>query len=153
MLTYRPAGPNSFALRIRMLLLAATMLAGCAGHDTPARDTVTRELAAMSRKAGEQVPDAGRAARLQQAIDGLGAELIAFHDAYADISVELRELNADPAASRAQFEALLEQFEVKHRQLRERILQRHFELIALTSPAEWKALAPHERKAFLAAGG
>jgi hypothetical protein len=133
---------------MRVLLLAAAIaLAGCADKSQPPRQKIAHALQEMSDDVSRQVGDPQRAARLQRAIDGLDADLTELQGAAEKLRADLRALNADPAATRAQFEQLLDAFDAERRHLRERVMQRHFEFLAATSADEWAVLAPHEQDA------
>lgn len=106
----------------------------------------------MRETARRTINDQERLPLLLQSIDGLEAELNAFDGTLAGASQDLLSLNANPDASRGQIESLLDRFESTRKEARQRIVQRHFELIALTNADEWPALSSHERKALIAAG-
>jgi len=133
-----------------LLLAALVALGGCAGKSQPPRQKIARALQEMSWEVARQVGDPERAARLQQAIDGLDADLNELQGVSETLRSRLRALNANPDATRADFATLLDGFDADRRRLRDRVLQRHFEFLAATSANEWAALSGHERDALAA---
>jgi hypothetical protein len=133
-----------------MLLATMLALAGCAGHDEPPRQKMAQALQEMSREVDRQVADPDRALRLQRTIAGLDGDLAELQGAADTLRVQLRTLNANPDASRADFVQLLDGFDARRARIRDRVLARHFELLAATTADEWAPLAPHERAALAA---
>src|SRR5262245_28006344 len=126
------------ASRSAAAALLAAALAGCAGNQPSARDTISGELKDMREAAMQRIADSQRAARARRSIDGLEVELLAFEETVANLRFQVRTLNARPDATRAEFDALLERFGAQRSAVRSRILARHFDLIAATTPEEWK---------------
>src|SRR5579862_8944992 len=112
------------------LVLAAVGCIGCAGHAAPPREKLSDALEAMEGDVARHVPDPQRAARLQRAIDGLDADLGEFQDVVDKVRVDLKALNARTDATRPDFARLLDEFDARRRAIRDRVLQRHAELIA-----------------------
>jgi hypothetical protein len=133
-----------------LLLAMAMALAGCAGKSQPPREKIARALQEMSWEVDRQVVDAQRAGRLQQAIDGLDADLGELQEVSETLRSSLRALNANPDATRAEFDRLLDGFDADRRRLRDRVLRHHLELLAATSADEWARLSRHERDALAA---
>ena len=133
------------------LAVLALLLAGCAAKPPP-EVALSTDLAAMRATASQVIADPARRARVQSDIDGLGHELEALEHAIAKVRNDLHELNSR-GARRPEVEAALGEFDAARKSIRARIMDRHFGLIAGTTPDEWKALAPHERDALLAAAG
>jgi len=128
----------------------AVALAGCAANKPSARDAIANDLEEMRAEAAQRIKDPRRAAQTLESIEGLKEALFALEEAIANARFQLRTLDARPEATRAEFDALLDAFEARHRAARERVLARHFELIAATTEDEWKALWRHERDALVA---
>jgi hypothetical protein len=133
------------------LAVLAFLLAACAAKPPP-EAALSTDLAAMHAAASKSIADAGRQARAQTLIDGLGLSLDDLEGAISKVRSDLHDLNVR-GAPRAEVEAALAQFDARRKSIRARIMDQHFKLLETTSPEEWKALAPHERDALLAAAG
>lgn len=148
--------PISRKTKFAWLLAACVLLAsaggGCSAHRATRGEDVAHALDGMRAAAKRSIRDEERLPLVQQSIDGLEMALDAFDASLATGAAEFESVNADPDASRLQIEALLDRVEARRKAARQRILQTHFELIALTDTGEWAVLAPYERKALIAAG-
>ena len=148
---FRLRAADAVVIPMRPVLLgavaAAIALGACAGKSQPPRQKIAHALQEMSEDVARQVPEPARAARLQQSIDGLDADLNELQGAADALNARLRALNANPDATRAEFVQLLDDFDADRRRLRERVLRHHFELLGATSADEWAQLSRHERDA------
>lgn len=135
-----------------LALAAAAIVAGCSGHQASRGENVASALDAMRAAARTHVEDLRRQAVLLEAIDGMQADLAAFDATLAQAREQVRGINANPDATRAQVEALLDGFDAARKAARLRVLQRHFEMIDITNAGEWSHLASYERDAIMAAG-
>jgi predicted dienelactone hydrolase len=104
----------------------------------------------MHEAVASEITDGQRASQLNQAINGLEAELLSFGTLFDRFQSAVRTLNARPDSTRVEFEALCEKFEAQRIAARTRVAQFHFEMIAATTPAEWHELASHESAALTA---
>jgi hypothetical protein len=85
-------------------LLAASLCIGCASrHHLPPEGQLRAEIEAMREAVSSEIPDAQRAARLDKAIDGYEAELLAFVKQTNTFRSKLVALNSRPDATRAEF--------------------------------------------------
>jgi hypothetical protein len=135
-----------------ILAAACGVIGGCTTREIPQADVVGGKLKAVREEILRVVPDARRQAQLRQAVDRMERELDDFDRAISALSTASRALNADPDASRAQFQELVDRFESRSRPIRERVTRVHFDLLALATADEWKSIARHERDALEAAG-
>ena len=135
-----------------ILAAACGVVVGCTTREIPQADVVGGKLKAVREEILRVVPDARRQAQLRRAVDRMERELHDFDQAISALSTASRALNADPDASRAQFQGLVDRFESRSRPIRERVTRAHFDLLALTTADEWKSIARHERDALEAAG-
>jgi len=132
------------------VLVLVGWLAGCSSSKT-APEAVSGNLEKMRSAATKHVDDAQRRAGLLRSIDGLQVDLDALRRVDFDTMTQIRALNTQPDVSRAVMQAALDDLDQKRREARERVVQHHFEMTALTTAAEWKELAGLERKALLSA--
>src|SRR5262245_40023124 len=139
------------SLRRAAYVLLAVALAACAGNKASQREAIESDMRALHEAATGRIEDPQRAARAHRAIDGLGVELLALEETIANLRFQMRTLNARPDATRAEFDALLDAIDARHRAVRGRVLARHFELTGATTAEEWKDLWRHERDALIAA--
>ncbi len=135
--------------RTATLVAVLHLVASCAMHETSPREKATQNLKAM-RIAAAAMPDAPRAAKVARAIDGLERELVSLRDLIEAFRRDVGALNAKPDATRAELEGVMDAFDTQRKNIRMRVLGWHAEMIAATTPAEWKSLAPLERAALLA---
>jgi hypothetical protein len=131
-------------------VVVAQLSAACMSSHLSSQQLVRANLEAMHEAIASRVPDAQRATRINQAIDRLDAELLSFEAILQTFHSRAEALNARPNTTRAEFEALLEQFETQRIATRTRVAQLHFDMIAATTSEEWKELARYERAALTA---
>jgi thiamine biosynthesis lipoprotein ApbE len=124
----------------------ALICAGCTSHQAPSQELVKANLEAMQEAVPVKVADAQRAARVNKAIDELREQLRSFNAVQKSYQSTLVALNERPDATRAEFEALMGQFDKQRIALRNRVFELHSEMIAATTAEEWKGLYPFERK-------
>ena len=132
------------------VVLALAWLAGCSSNKT-GPEAVAAGLGKMRSAATKHVEDPQRRAGVLQSIDGLQVDLDALRRVDFDTLTQVRALNTRPDVTRAEMQAAMDELDQQRRQARERVVRRHFEMTALTTPAEWKELAKLERKALLSA--
>lgn len=125
--------------------LALLMCSACASHHQPPKEILEANLEAMQEAVSAKVPDTQRATRLNKSIVDLGQQLLSFRAVRDRFQSDLLTLNARPDATRTEFEARIGQFDKERVAIRARVLALHSELIAATTPEEWKRLFPYER--------
>ena len=136
--------------RVALFALVVVTATGCGSSRGPA-DAVMENLERMRAEARTLVADPQRRAALELSIDGLQSDLLMMRETFRTTLEELRAVNARPEATRAELEQVMDDMDVRRGAARDRVVQRHFDLTALTFAAEWQALAKHERKALQAA--
>ena len=129
--------------------LALLLLCGaCASHRehlTP-QELLKANIESMQEAAPTRIADPARAARVNEAIDGLRQQLLSFDAVQATYRSNLRALNARPDATRTEFETLVDQFDKQRIAFRTRLFELHSQMIAATTEAEWKELSPYEQR-------
>jgi Spy/CpxP family protein refolding chaperone len=92
-----------------------------------------------------QVTDPQRAARVNKTIDDLEEQLLSFDVVHRTYQSNVVALNARPDATRAEFEALAENFGKQRIAFRNRVFELHLKMIEATTAEEWKGLYRYER--------
>ena len=132
---------------LRTLLIALLLCAACASHHHQLSHNPLRQadLLALQQAVSGTVPDAPRAARLTKSIVELQQQLLLFDLKGKQFRADLLTLNSRPDATRAEFDALIGDFDNQRGAIRTRMFELHAEPIAATTPEEWKELFPYER--------
>ena len=130
---------------LRAYGLALLMCSACASHHQPPKEILEANLEAMQEAVSAKVPDTQRATRLNKSIVDLGQQLLSFRAVRDRFQSDALTLNARPDVTRAELEARIGQFDKQRLAIRARVLELHSELIAATTPEEWKGLFPYER--------
>ena len=130
---------------LRTLLIAMLLCAACASHHLPPKELLQANLEAMQEAVTAKVPDTQRAARLNKSINDLGQQLLSFRAVRDRFQSDVLALNARPDVIRGELEARIAQFDKQRVAIRTRVFELHSELIAATTPEEWKGLFPYER--------
>ena len=136
---------------LAVMLATGWLAAACSSSKLAGTEAVAADLEKMRSAATKHVDDTQRRAGLLRSIDALQLDLDALRRVDFDTMTQIRALNTQPDISRAEMQATMEKLDQVRRQARERVVQHHFEMIALTTAGEWKELAGPERKALLAA--
>lgn len=71
-----------------------------------------------------------------------------YNKAYALFAKTLGELNRNYDTPRAEQEALLSNFRNTRESIMKKVIKIHFEIVALTTQAEWKKMVKYETQAF-----
>ena len=125
-------------------VLIPLLICACAGHKPSQSEQSAQAMQAARNDVSRVVPDAERREKLNATFDRYEDELRTFGGAVAAFQDRLRELNADPDASRDQFNDLIAGYQVGRKAARSRLVQIHHELLALTSEEEWRSIGEHE---------
>ena len=129
--------------------LALLLLCGaCASHRdhlTP-QELLKANIESMHEAVPTRIADPTRAARVNEAIDGLRQQLLSFQAVQTTYRSNIRALNARADATRTEFETLVDQFDKQRLAFRGRLFELHSEMIAATTAAEWKELSPYEQR-------
>jgi hypothetical protein len=99
----------------------------------------------MREAVAATVPDASRAADVNEAINGLEAQLLSFENLTRNFRADVIALNARPDVTRAELDSLFRTFDEKRVAIRKRLIELHLQMTAATTAGEWKALFPYER--------
>lgn len=126
---------------------ALTLVAACGAVNRTPEQRLAHEVQALRLAVPAQVKDPARAARVIDAVDGLGADLDRFQQLFAAARQQLHAAHRRPDITREELESLVTRFDGQRRALRAQVLQRHLAMVAATTADEWQALAPHERRA------
>ena len=132
---------------LRTYGLALLMCGACAyaSHHLTPKENLEANLERMQEAVSAKVPDTQRAARLNKSIVDLGQQLLSFRAVRDRFQSDVLTLNARPDVTRTELEARIGQFDKERVAIRARVLELHSELIAATTPEEWKGLFPYER--------
>lgn len=143
-LTLPPAVPGRFISALLLSVCAAALACGCAGHKESQADESAKAVQAVRDEVERVVADAGRREKALAAVHRFEAELKTFSVTVATFQQSLHVLNADPDATRAQFNDLIGPFEAERKVTRARLVQIHAELLAATTAEEWRSIAKRE---------
>jgi hypothetical protein len=127
------------------MLIGALLVAACASQSLPPRRLLEADLEAMREAVATTVPDADRAARVNEAIDGLETQLLSFETLVRTFRTDVIAHNSRPDATRAEFDSLFKLFDEQRIAIRKRLFELHLQMTAATTAAEWKVLFPYER--------
>jgi hypothetical protein len=127
------------------MLVGALLIAACASQPVPPRGLLKADLEAMREAVAATVPDASRAADVNEAINGLEAQLLSFENLTRNFRADVIALNARPDVTRAELDSLFRTFDEKRVAIRKRLIELHLQMTAATTAGEWKALFPYER--------
>lgn len=133
------------------ILLAASVLAGCARTPKSLEETVAGPIQEMRQAILKNVADANRQMRLLSLVDELDGVLLEHAKDIRAHSEELRRLNADYDVTREAIDKSVAGYSQRARARRERALDLHFGMTGLTSAQEWKPVAKPEAQALGAA--
>jgi hypothetical protein len=136
---------NSIIQTLQTSLLAVLLCAACASHQLAPKELLEADLEALQEAVSVKVPDAQRAARLNNSITDLGQQLLSFQAARDRFQSEFLVLNSRPEVTRPELEARLQQFDTQRRAIRARVFKLHSEMITATTAEEWKGLFHYER--------
>jgi hypothetical protein len=114
---------------------------GCARKRQGAAPDMERRVADLRAAVRKTVADPERAAAVARAIDDLEAAERDARASRANERRELRDLNADYGATRAQFAAVLQRHADARAGYRRQLAAARDQMIANTTDAEWAALA------------
>lgn len=134
------------------ILLGCVALVGCKSEPGSPLEVVRSGMAATREAVRESVADPARAAQLLAKVDELEALLVDQSRELDESALELRRLNAEPDAERAELVAAIRQHTESRRARRARALDVHFDMIALTTEEEWGRIARREREVLGAMG-
>jgi len=127
-----------------LAVCAAALACGCAGHKVSQADESARAVQAVRDEVARVVADPGRREKALSAVDRFEAELKTFNTTVATFQRSLHVLNANPDATRAQFNELIGRFHAERKVTRARLVQIHAELLAATTEEEWRSIAKRE---------
>jgi len=127
-----------------LAVCAAALAFGCASRKESQAEKSTRAVQAVRDEVARVVADAGRREKALTAVDRFGAELKTFSATVATFQRSLHVLNADPDATRAQFNDLIGRFQAERKATRARLVRIHGELLAATTEEEWRSIATRE---------
>jgi hypothetical protein len=130
---------------LRTPVIAILLCGACASHHLPPKEILEANLEAMQEAVNARVADTRRAARLNKSINDLGQQLLSFRAVRDRFQSDVLALNARPDVTRPELEARIAQFDQQRVAIRTRVFELHSELVAASTPEEWKGLFPYER--------
>jgi hypothetical protein len=141
-------GVHFTALITLLIGAAALILAGCGGKKQT-RDEVIAQYGQELRDAvATDVSDESRKAKMLLIVDQLQALQVRFSQETGSFIRNYRQLDADYAAPRAAFEQLFAGFNAQRVKARGEALDLHFQLAALATDGEWRAIGKAETKMY-----
>ena len=143
--------PSRSTRRFAAAALGVMLVVACSSNRAKGPEGIASHLDAMRSAVTKHVADPQRRAGLLQSIDGLQDDLLTLRQVDFDTMTQIRALNTRADVPRTEMEAALDGLDQQRRRARGRVVQRHFQMTAQTTAAEWKELAGLERKAMMAA--
>lgn len=132
------------------LLLGVTALAvpGCGGKDRTRDQQIERYSAELRAAVSDNVADEQRKTQMLLLVDQLQAIQLRFSQETTEFIANYRRLNADYDSTRPAFEQLFSDYNAKRIRARSEVLDQHFQLASLATPAEWDAIGKAESKLY-----
>lgn len=127
-----------------LAVCVAALACGCAGRKVSQAEESATAVQAVRDEVARVVADTGRREKALAAVDRFEVELKTFSATVATFQRSLHVLNADPDATRAQFNELIGRFQAERKVSRARLAQIHAELLAATTEEEWRSIARRE---------
>lgn len=125
-------------------LLAGLSAASC--HKAPPEQYAGQStLAEMSKMVHEKISDPATAAAVVALLDSAEAVSRSADSALSLDIAALARTNAEPGATRAELQAILERIEARRRADLQKMIALRFQMKALTTPAQWKEIVDHEQ--------
>jgi len=134
------------------LSLATGALAGCARERRTPVEVIADAMQATRSAIRDEVDDRQRRAELLGLVDELDGLLQAQSTDLEQLSRRLRDINADPAATRSAFEAEIATCRERRLARRSRAVDVHFAMMQRTRPEEWERIVERELGALEALG-
>jgi len=123
---------------------ALALLIGCASTPPTPQAMIDKGAAEMKSTIQRTVADPGRRGQLVAHADGIAGVLRAHAGDYAAFVGEYQRLNGTYDTPPERIEALFSGFEQRRQANRTKLLDLHFQMIALTSAPEWPPIAKAE---------
>jgi len=136
---------------IILTIASATALLGCAKPPKSSSELVEAPIQEMRHAIEKTIPEAARQGQLLSVVDLLDGVLKEHATDLEALSRDLSGLNADYDSSREAFDKALSDFAQRAHSRKQRVLDLHFQMTALTSAEEWKPISKHEVEAIGAA--
>ena len=130
--------------RIAAVALASALVCACAGQKPSQSDQSTQAMQTMRDEVSRVVPDIERREKLHATLNRYEDELQTFGRTVSAFQERLRAFNADPDASRADFDDLIASYQVDRKAARSQLVQIHQELLSLTTEEEWRSIGKRE---------
>lgn len=127
-------------LVVSLALVGSAVLVGCSSRRSGGHDQLAASFDELRAEIPKRVDDAGRVSRMTALADELERLLAESADARDAAARSLLALNANPDATRAQFDALLSETREGNRRRSSRALAIRNEAATLTDDATWTEL-------------
>jgi len=132
---------------MNLALACALALAGCAKSPITTAELVGGPMLEMRQAVDRNVADPSRQTQLLALVGELDGVLQAHSRDLNTLSGDLSRLNADYDATREAFDTLASAFAQRSQVRKERALDLHFQMVALTSVEEWSPISKREVEA------
>lgn len=129
------------------VVVALLMTHGCAGSDEKPEamgDAVARQIRLMQAAVVNTVADPERREKLLVLIDELGQTFEQHVSDFEIHSKEFQSLYHDYETTNDTLEEKIHAFKELRESQRDRVLELHFKMVALTTAAEWQEITNHE---------
>jgi len=139
---------GTFIVSAVMSFALGLVLSGCGGAK-PSPDARSQEyLHEMREAVSRNVAEKDRRDRMLALVDQMAALARRFNGDVAGFVDRYRGLNGNYDAPRAAYDRLFGEFDAEVKKSRDRFLDLHFQLSALSTAAEWNRIVKYEVKAY-----
>ena len=133
---------------VALSLCVAALGVGACGSKQTKTEAIQQYSEELRQAVSGKVTDEQRKAQMLSIVDRLQALHRRFGQETADFVDSYRKLNVDYEATRSAFDQLFADYRAKRIQARHEALDLHFELAALASADEWRAIGKAETKLY-----
>jgi len=140
-------------LRFAAVAAAVLLFAACSHAPSTPQAHVTHGAAQMREAITAAIAEPARRAQLLERADRYERVLQRYAGEFREFEQNLHRINASRDTPPAQIRALFAQFEQKRQAARAEVTDLHFEMLARTSPAEWRHIAKAEEEMLQPMGG
>ena len=131
------------------VITAAFLIQGCSSNPplTPEQQ-LQQNVQTLRDAATKTITDKKRLKLVLKISRTLEKTLLDYNRSYAQFARDIASLNREYGTPRSEQQALLDSFGRNREMIMRRVVDIHFELVALTTEAEWKKMVKYELQAF-----
>ena len=131
------------------MLASVLMMSACStGQPLTSQQALEQNFQVLRDAATKTVTDKERLTVLLKVSRTLEKTVSEYNHSYVEFAKALQTLNRNYDTPRAQQESLLSEFRSTRELTMKKVINSHFEMIALTTKAEWKKIVKYETRAF-----